>query len=407
MREVVITDAVRSPVGRSGWKGMEKKGQFMEISAQELLAQTIKGLVERVAKKSLKFDSAEVEDVVVGCLSQIGEQGGNIGRIAGLLAGLPDCASGVTLSRYCPASLQAINFAAMSIATGCGDIIIAGGVEHMTHYPMGSDMQAAMQAGYKVVFSDRLAEIGVFIPMGLAAEHVAEKYNLSREDMDKFGLWSHQKAVRAQREGLFDDHIVPIKVSREEERYATKDETPRSICLDDPEAALAKMAELPSRFKEGGKVTAGNSSQICDAASAVMLMSSEKAEKLGLEPLVKIKAMSVSGSDPRIMLLGPIPAMRKVFERTGLMMDDMDILEWNEAFASPVLAFCKEFGISFDDPRINPTGGAIALGHPIGATGALYFAEMVWEMKRRNLKYGLETLCGGGGVSVATIVEKV
>jgi acetyl-CoA acetyltransferase family protein len=381
----------------------------MDVSAQDLLATVLKGLVDRVKEKSDKFDPAEIEDVIIGCLSQVGEQAGNIGRIASLLAGIPQEASGMSLNRYCPSSLQSVNFAVMSIMTGCGDITIAGGVEHMTHYPMGADMRAAMEANYMVKMSERLTEMGVFIPMGFAAEMVAERYNLKREELDRFGLWSHQKAVKAQREGLFDDHLIPIKISKkgEPEVWATKDETPRAACLDDPEGSLAKMAQLPPRFKTDGVVTAGNSSQICDAASAVMFMSADKAEKLGLEPLCRIVSMSVSGSEPKIMLLGPIPAMHKVLNRANLTMDDIDVYEPNEAFASPVLAFCKEFGLAFDDPRINPTGGAIALGHPIGATGTLYFAEMVWELKRRKLRYGLQTLCGGGGVSVATIVERV
>lgn len=408
LREVVVVDTVRTAIGKSGWKGMEKKGMFSETSSQDMLAVVLKGIVERVQKRAPRFNPQEIEDVIVGCLSQVGEQGGNIGRVAMLIAGLPIESAGMSLNRYCPSGLQAINFAAMSIMCGYGDIVIAGGVENMSHYPMGSDMQIPLQSGHTVFFSPKIQETGVFIPMGVAAEMVAERYNLEKEDMDRFGLWSHQKAVRAQREGLFDDHIIPMEVTvGGEKKVARVDETPRALCLDNPEEAMKKISQLPPRFKENGKVTAGNSSQICDAAGVVMLMSADKAEELGLEPLVRLKAMAVAGSEPSIMLLGPILATRKALARTGLKMDDIEILEPNEAFASPVLAFCKEFGIDFQDPRINPTGGAIALGHPIGATGVLYFGEMVHEMKRKNLKYGLQTLCGGGGVAVTTIVERI
>jgi acetyl-CoA acyltransferase len=409
MKEVVCVEAVRSPVGRSGWKGMEKKGQFAETSAQDLLAQVLKALVERVQKKSSKFNPDEIEDVLVGCLSQIGEQGLNIGRIALLLAGLHVDVAGCTVNRYCNAGLQAINFGAMSIMTGCGDIMVAGGVELMSHYPMGSDMQVAIDAKAPVFLSEHLGDTGVFNPMGNAAEMVAKKYNFSREDMDQFGLWSHQKAVKAHRDGILKEYVVPINTakSNEEPKIVDTDETPRAQCLDDPEGALAKMAALPPRFITDGKVTAGNSSQIVDGAAAVMLMSSDKAAELGLEPLVKIKSMAVSGSEPFIMLLGPIPACQKAMKRANLTFDDMGCIEPNEAFASPCLAFAQEFNYAFDDPRVNPTGGAIALGHPIGATGVIYFTEMAQYLKREKKKYGIQMLCGGGGVGIATIVERV
>ncbi len=277
MKEAVCVEAIRSPVGRSGWKGMEKKGQLAEMSAQDLIAQVLKNLVERVQKKSSKFNPVEIEDAIIGCLSQVGEQGLNIGRIATLLAELPIEIAGCTVNRYCNAGLQAINFGAMSIMTGSGDIMIAGGVELMSHYGMGSDLQIAMDAKAPVFLSERLGDIGVFNPMGNAAEMVAEKYDLSREAMDQFGLWSHQKAVKAQREGVFKEYVVPINTAKsgKEPNIVDTDETPRAQCLDDPEGSLAKMSTLQPRFRTDGRVTAGNSSQIVDGAAAVILMSSE------------------------------------------------------------------------------------------------------------------------------------
>ena len=247
----------------------------------------------------------------------------------------------------------------------------------------------------------------------MAAEMVAEKYNLSREDLDDFGAWSHKKAILAMRdEEWYKKRIVPITVrdvidgKRQNVTY-TKDETPRAMFVDDPENAREKMKSLRPRFKpKGGVVTAGNSSAIVDGAAAVMLMSQEKADELGIKPMAKIISCAVAASEPVIMLLGPIPAQKKAFARADLTMEDMDIIEPNEAFACPCLAFAKEFGYDFLDPRVNPTGGGISLGHPIGASGAIYFAEMIWEMVKKNYHYGIQTLCGGGGVGIATIVER-
>jgi acetyl-CoA acyltransferase len=408
LKEAVVVDAVRTPTGRSGWKGMEKKGVFCDVSAQHLIAAAIEGLVERVNEKCPRFDPAEIEDVAVGCNAQIGEQGMNIGRLGVIAAGLPDEVAGWSINRYCNAGLQAINSQAQAIMTGCGDIMIAAGVEQMSHYPMMSDFEAAQKSGYPVSFHRNVAKRGLVL-MGAAAEMVAEKYDFSREEMDKLGLWSQQKAVTAMRdEECYKERVVPVKLWKKDEPpvIVDKDEPPRAIALDDPEAAWERMKQLESRFKEGGKVTAGNSSGIVDGAAATMLMSREKADELGLEPLVTIRSMAVSGDDPVIMLLGPIPAMKKALARAEITMDDIEVWEPNEAFASPVLAFCKEFGVAYDDPRINPTGGAIAIGHPIGCTGVLYFTEMVHWMVRHNLRWGLQALCGGGGVGIATVVER-
>lgn len=405
---MVVVEAVRTPTGKSGWAGTKKRGMFAEVSAQHLLATALRGLADRVKEKSGAFDEREIEDVAVGCLSQIGEQGLNIGRVGVLAADLPDEVCGWTVNRYCNAGLQAINSQAQALMSGCGEIAIAAGVEHMSHYPMGSDLEAAMKAGFPVSIHQRAEERGAFTVMGVAAEIVAERYELSREEQDRFGLWSHQKAVKAIREReWYEKKIVPVEVGREGEKVMVEtDEPPRAQALDDPKTAYERMKALPPGFKEGGTVTAGNSSAIVDGAAAVMLMTREKADDLGLKPMAKIKSMAVAGSDPVTMLLGPIPAMKKALNRAGLQMDDIDVWEPNEAFASPVLAFCKEFGVAFDDPRINPTGGAISIGHPIGCTGVLYFTEMVHWMARKNLRYGLQTLCGGGGVGIATIVER-
>jgi len=283
-------------------------------------------------------------------------------------------------------------------------------VENMSHYGMGSDFQAAMQAGMPVSIHPRAMERFALAPMGVSAQMLADRYNLGREDMDRFALWSHQKAVQAMRdEEWYRKRIIPVEFEGEDggKTVVVEDEPPRRQALDDPEAALEKIASLPPRFRDDGTVTAATSSAIVDGAAAVMLMTAEKADELGLEPMVRIVSTAVAGSEPLIMLLGPVPAMHKALERAHLTMDDMDVFEPNEAFVPPVLAFCQEFGLDFDDPRINPTGGACALGHPIGCTGVLYFTEMVHWMMRNDLRYGLQTLCGGGGVGIATVVEKV
>lgn len=409
LKEVVVIDAVRSPIGKSGRKGMEKGGQLCQASAQDLLANTMKGLMDRVQAKAPNFDPKEIEDVAVGCLSQIGEQGSNIARIASLLAGIPKEACGHTVNQYCNAGLKAINNSARAIRCGDGDVFICAGVELMSHYGMGSDIQVAMQAQYPIRFTPRFEEIGMTIPQGVCAEMISEEYGHTREDLDRFGLMSMQNAVKAQREGWHDDLIVPFEWEWEGKTYsASKDETIRAKALDDPDGFMADVGQLKAPFKpEGGIVTAGNSSQIVDGAGAVMLMSADKAEKLGLEPLCKITACAEAGGDPIPMLLAPIPACRKAMDRAGKTIDDLDILEPNEAFASPLLVFAKELGYDYDDPRQNPTGGAIAIGHPIGASGVVYFGEMVHHLKRTNGRAGMQMMCGGGGIGIATIVEAV
>ncbi|MBT9146727.1 MAG: 3-ketoacyl-CoA thiolase [Syntrophomonadaceae bacterium] len=410
MRECVVVEGVRTPTGKSGWKGMAKGGQFANISAQDLLASAVEGLVEKVKQKCEKFKEEEIEDVAVACLSQIGEQGGNLGRIVALAAGLGKSVPGWTIDRQAPGGLQAINAQAQAIISGCGDIMIAAGVEHMSHYPMGSTVPGVEGAIFPMIVSERSQRSSAMsMPMGHAAEMVAEKYNLKREELDKFGLRSHQKAVKTMRDlKSYKKRVVPVTVLKgdKKEIIGEVDETPRPGALDNPEEAYEKMKTLKPSFNVEGMVTAGNSSGIADGAAAVMLMSGEKAKELGIKPLARIVSMAVAASDPHIMLLGPIPAMNKAFNRAGLQMKDIDVFEPNEAFASPVLAFCKEYGIAFDDERINPTGGAIALGHPIGASGVIYFLEMVHYLAENNLKYGIQTLSGGSGVGIATIVSR-
>jgi acetyl-CoA acyltransferase len=408
LKEVVVVDAVRSAIGKSGRKGMEKGGQLCQASAQDFLARMLRGLLDRVHSRSPKFEEAEIENVIIGCLSQIGEQGANIARVASLLAGIPNEAAGCTVNQYCNAGLKAINIAAHEIMAGEGDIFICGGVEIMSHYGMMSDIQVAVDAKYPVRLSNRLAEGGLSVPQGVCAEMISENQGHTREDLERFGRWSMQKAIQAERKGWFAENIVPFEFSWEGvTRRVEKDEVLRAKAVEDPEAYLQNLMTLPTPFKENGLVSAGNSSQIVDGAAAVMLMSADKAEALGLEPLCKIVSCAVAGGEPVPMLLAPIPAARKALKRAGKTIEDMDIIEPNEAFASPLLQFADDLGYDRFDPRVNPTGGAIALGHPIGASGVIYFGEMVHHLKRTKGRAGLQMICGGGGVGIATVVEAV
>jgi acetyl-CoA acyltransferase len=408
LNEVVVVDAVRSAIGKSGWKGMEKGGQLCQASAQDLMANTLRGLLDRVHARCPRFDEEEIENVVIGCMSQIGEQGSNIGRIASLLAGIPKEAAGCTVNQYCNSGLKAINIAAHEIMVGEGDIIVCGGVEIMSHYGMMSDIQVAMKANYPVRLSSRLMASGMNTPQGVCAEMISADQGHTREELERFGMWSMQKAVEADQKGWFADHIVPFEFTWEGViRKVERDEVLRPKAVKDPEAYLQDLMALPTPFKDNGFVSAGNSSQIVDGAGAVLLMSGAKAEALGLEPICRILACAVAGGEPVPMLLAPIPAVRKALERAGKTIDDMDIIEPNEAFASPLLQFADELGYDRMDPRINPTGGAIALGHPIGASGVIYFGELVHHLRRMGGKAGVQMLCGGGGVGIATVVETV
>ena len=408
LQEVVVVDAVRSAIGKSGRKGMEKGGQFCQASAQDLMANTMRGLLDRVHARCPAFDETEIENVIIGCLSQIGEQGGNIARIASILSGIPKEAAACTVNQYCNAGLKAIDIAAHEIMVGEGDIMVCGGVEIMSHYAMMSDIQVAIDANYPVRLSPRLTEINVLVPQGLCAEMISADQGHTREDLERFGMWSMQKAVEAERQGLFAAHIVPFEFAWEGvTRKVERDEVLREKAVKDPEAYFQDLMALPTPFKENGIVSVGSCSQIVDGAAVVLLMSGAKAEAWGLEPLCRIAACAVAGGEPVPMLLAPIPAVRKALKRSGKTIDDMDIIEPNEAFASPLLQFADELGYDRHDPRVNPTGGAIALGHPIGASGVIYFGEMVHHLKRTGGKAGVQMICGGGGVGIATVVEAV
>ena len=407
LREVVVIDAVRSAIGKSGRDGMRKNGQLCQASAQELLAAVMRGLLDRVKARSPKFDEHDIEDVIVGCLSQLGEQGSNVARFSALLAGIPEEVCGCTVNQYCNAGLKAIMFGAQGIQVGDGDVMLCAGVELMSHYGMGSDIEIAMKAEYPVRFSERADEIGMTTPQGLCAEMISADQGHTREDLDRFGMRSMQNAVTGQRNGWYD-HIIPFEYTWQgEKRVVDTDEGVRPKAVDDPDAYLEKVKQLPPPFKPDGIVTAGNSSRIVDGAAAVLLMSADKAEELDLEPLCTIRSLAVAGGEPIPMLLAPIPAVKKALKRAGKTIEDMNVIEPNEAFASPCLAFANEFGYPYDDPRVNPTGGAIALGHPIGATGVLYFGEMAHHLKRTGGKWGLQMLCGGGGLGIAAVVETV
>jgi acetyl-CoA acetyltransferase family protein len=396
-------------------------GYYRNISSQDMLTHVLESVVERVTDKSSDFDANEIEDVQVGILTQVGDQGGNIARIAQLMAkNIPDIVAGATVNRYCNAGLQAINTCTNALKVGDGEIAIAAGVENLTHYPMSIDIQLGTFIEVEQIhaqFSNKLTELQerMSFVQGESAELVAEKYELSREDMDRFGLWSHQKATRAMRDKInYEKRVIPMEVTIEspdgsfEMKTVTEDQTVRPICLDDPETAWEQISALKPVFRENGTVTAGNSSQISDGASAVMLMTREKADQLGLTPMVKVLSTAVAGDDPQLMLTGPIPAMERALKRAeNLTIKDMDCIEPNEAFASPCLAFAKYFEYPFDDERVNPYGGAISIGHPIGSSGVQYFANMAHYLVNERKQFGIQTLCGGGGVGIATVVERI
>ena len=432
LKECVVIDAVRTPIGKSGRAQMKKLGgNFRECSAQDLLVTVLRSVVDRTIAKSSDFDPREIEDCQVGCLSQLGEQGSNIARMAIMMAGLPNEIAGATVNRYCNSGLQAINTAVNAIRVGDGDIAIGAGVESMSHYSMGIDFQIVRKVKkFPAMFSPKmgLEPMTKLVPQGISAELINDKYGFTREDLDQFGIRSHQRATKAMRreEEYFkrvvpvtylkkftDEDMKPIKdektgKQKQEEVTITKDQAVRPIYLDDPDKAYEMISSLKPVFRppeKGGIVTAGNSSQIVDGAAATLLMSREKADELGLKPMARILSTAVAGGDPIIMLLAPIPAMKRALHRADLTIEDMDVIEPNEAFASPCLAFAKDFGYEFDDPRVNPTGGAIALGHPIGASGVIYFGEMVHYLKNANKKYGVQLMCGGYGVGIATVVE--
>lgn len=382
MREAVIVEAVRTPTGR-------KNGTLSHIRAEELAAVVLQEIIRRSG-----ISSHLIDDVIFGCVSQVGEQGGDIARIATLIAGFPIEVPGTTIDRQCGSSQQAVHFAAQAILSGDMDIIIAGGVESMSRVPIGSSRQG-------VPHSEKLTTRYEIIHQGLSAERIAEKWGFDRKTLDEFSVESHRKAYAAQQEGRFEREIVPVEVT-------LPDGTKTTLKHDEgvrPDTSVEAMANLKPVFKEDGVIHAGNSSQISDGASALLIMSRDKAYELGLKPRARIVARVVVGSDPTLMLTGPIPATEKVLKKAGLTIDDIDIFEVNEAFAPVPLAWLKETGA--DPKKLNPNGGAIALGHPLGASGGRLMCTLLHELERTGGRYGLQTMCEGFGMANATIIERL
>lgn len=382
MTEVVIIDGVRTAVGR-------RKGAFSNYRPDDLAAVILDELVKRTG-----VDKGAVEDVILGCVTQSGEQAGNIARTAALIAGFPIHVPGVTIDRQCGSSQQAVHFASQAIASGDMDIVIAGGVESMTREPMFSNIRETKP-------SPKLTEKYEIINQGLSSERMVQKWNLTREELDQYSAESHRKAFEAIENGHYINEIVPVDVQLEDGTISSfeTDEGPRAG------TTMEVLAGLKTVFDENGVITAGNASQMSDGASAVLLMSSKKAKELGLKPKARIIARSVTGSDPTLMLSGPIEATKKVLYKAGLTINDMDTYEVNEAFAQVPLAWLKETGA--DPQKLNPDGGAIALGHPLGATGTKLLVTMMNRLERTGGRYGLLAICEGMGMANATIIERI
>jgi acetyl-CoA acetyltransferase family protein len=378
--DALIVEAARTPIGRRG-------GALKDIRPDELAAHVLRALVERSG-----VEPKAVEDVVLGCVTQIDEQGLNIARIAALVAGFPETVPGVSVNRMCASGLQAVNVAAANVMAGMNELVVAGGVESMSRVPIGSDGGA---------LSERLTERYDIVSQGISADLVADKYGISREQMDEFSLWSHRKAIRAIDEGRFRREIVPVPVLDEQgtKRLFDTDEHPRR------NTSLEKLASLPPAFKPDGRITAGNSSGINDGAAALLIMTRNRAKDLRLAPRARIVATGAAGVNPTVMLDGTIPATRIALRRAELDVDDIDLWEVNEAFASVPIATRDTLGI--DDVNLNVNGGAIALGHPLGCTGARLVTTMLHELERQDLHYGLATLCIGFGQGLSTIIERI
>ena len=382
MREAVIVEAVRTPIGR-------RNGKLKDVHPVVLGSLVLKEVVSRAG-----IEPAQVDDVVFGCVSQVGEQSLNIGRNAWLTAGFPVTTPATTVDRQCGSSQQAVHFAASLIQSGVCDITIAGGVESMTRVPMGSN---AMQPG--VPFPPELMELYDLVPQGISAELMARKYGISRQAMDELSVESHRRAHEATEKGYFKTQIFPVEVSNGQTEIFARDEGIRA------NASYEATSALQPAFNPEHSITAGNSSQISDGAAAVLLMSLDKAKELGLKPRARIRAMAVVGTDPVLMLEGPIPGTAAVLKKAGLELSSIDLFEVNEAFASVVLAWQKETGADLKKTNVN--GGAIAMGHPLGASGAILMNRLLYELERRDGRYGLETMCCGGGLGTATIIDRV
>ncbi|GCF06441.1 thiolase family protein [Dictyobacter arantiisoli] len=401
MAEAVIVSAVRTPIGRA------HKGSLKDVRPDDLAALVVRTAVERVPQ----LDRALIEDVILGCAFPEGEQGMNLARLVGALAGLPETAGGVTVNRFCASSLQAVNMAAQNILLDLGEVIIAGGVESMSRVPMGG-----FNPSYNLRLLDSLSEQekqklqaspypsceleyahSSYIPMGLTAENVAKQYQISREAQDAFALRSHQRAIAAMDNGIFQREIVPVPLPQG--GVLEHDEGPRR------DTSLAKLASLEPAFVKDGTVTAGNSSPLNDGAAALVMMSADRARELGIAPLARVHTMAVAGVRPDVMGIGPIPAIRKVLKRANMQLSDIDIIELNEAFAAQSLAVVQTLGI--DEEKLNPHGGAIAIGHPLGCSGARLVGALINDLQTRDKTFGIATLCIGGGQGLATLIERI
>ncbi len=387
MTDAVIVDAVRTPGGK-------RNGKLKDWHPAALAAEVLKAIAERN-----HLDPAEVEDVIMGCVMQVGEQSLNIGRNAVLAAGWPESVPATTVDRQCGSSQQSRHFAAQGVMAGAYDCVVAAGVEVMTRTPMGASVVKGLGFPFPQAQLDRYAETGL-PPQGIGANMIADEYGITREDMDEFGAESQRRAFVATSEGRFENEIVPIEVDLGDGPVMhTTDEGIREG------TTAEKLAALKPAFKEDGTITAGNSSQICDGASAVLIMSPEKAAELGLKPRARFHSFAVAGTDPVTMLKGPIPVTKKILEKSGLSIDDIDVFEVNEAFASVVLAWQKETGADMD--KVNVNGGAIALGHPLGGSGTKLMATLLNELERTGGRYGMQVMCEGGGMANATIIERI
>jgi acetyl-CoA acetyltransferase family protein len=385
IREAVIVDAVRTPIGR-------RNGKLKDWHPVDLLAQTLKALVERT-----DIDPALIDDVIAGCVSQVGEQAYNVARNAVLAAGFPESVPGTTVDRQCGSSQQAIHFAAQGVISGAYDIAIGCGVEVMTRVPMGASAQGGMPFGPLMIerYHNGL------VHQGISADLISQKWELSRADLDAYSLESHRRAAQATAEGRFTSQILPIPVKNEDGTTAmfSQDEGIRA------DTSIEKLASLKPAFKPDGLITAGNSSQISDGAAAVLIMERSVAEKLGLKPRARFISFSLAGDDPIFMLTGPIPATRKALAKADLTIDQIDLVEINEAFACVVLAWQHEIGVPLS--KVNVNGGAVAIGHPLGASGARLTTVLLNELERIGGRYGLQTICEGGGMANGMIIERL
>ena len=381
MRDAVIVEAVRTPIGR-------RNGKLKDIHPVVLGSLVLKEVVKRAG-----VEPSLVDDVVFGCVSQAGEQSLNVGRNAWLTSGFPFTTPATTVDRQCGSSQQALHFAASLIQSGVCDVTIAGGVESMSRVPMGSN---ALSPG--TPFPPELMELYDLVPQGISAELMARKYGISRKAMDEFSVESHHRADNATEKGYFKSQVMPVEISNGQVEIFARDEGIRA------NASYEATSALQPAFNPEHSITAGNASQISDGAAAVLLMSLEKAKELGLKPRARIRAMAVVGTDPVLMLEGPIPGTAAVLKRAGLDLKSIDLFEVNEAFASVVLAWQKETGADLEKTNVN--GGAIAVGHPLGASGAILMTRLLHELERRGRRYGLETMCCGGGLGTATIIDR-